>query len=63
VSPSSPSPSDEQILRKLTLPVEDRQSLRNPPMWNGSNRWFRSSNVIDVWRHRSSEEKTRRSRP
>jgi hypothetical protein len=61
VSPSSSSSScsEEQFRRQLTLPEEDRQKLANPPMWNGSNRWFRSTNVSDLWSHRSSDEKTR----
>jgi hypothetical protein len=28
-------------------------------MWNGSKRWFRSSNIIDLWDHRTPEEKRR----
>jgi hypothetical protein len=59
VSPSSTSPSNEQFRRQLTLPVEDRRNLPNPPMWNGSPRWFRSPNVIDLWLHRSPDEKMR----
>jgi hypothetical protein len=49
----------ETSLRRFSLAVEDQRSLPNPPMWNGSKRWFRSSNVIDLWNHRSSDDKKR----
>jgi hypothetical protein len=52
-------PSSEAFFRRLTLPEEDRCSLPNPPRWNGSFRWFRSPNVVDLWLYRSSAEKTR----
>jgi hypothetical protein len=56
---SSRTPSDEEFLRRFTLAEEDRRGLPNPPMWNGSRRWFRSPNVIDLWSYRSLAEKNR----
>jgi hypothetical protein len=56
---SSETPSDESYRRRFSLAEEDRRSLPNPPMWNGSYRWFRSSNVYDLWRYRSPKEKSR----
>lgn len=56
-SPSSPP--DETFRQRFSLPEEDRHNSSNPPMWNGSARWFRSPNVIDLWRCRSSAEKNR----
>jgi hypothetical protein len=55
----SASPSDEQFRRRFSLAEEERRGSAQPPMWNGSDRWFRSSNVLDLWRYRSSEEKHR----
>lgn len=55
----SASSSDEQLRRRFSLAEEDRRDSANPPMWNGSNRWFRSPNVIDLWRYRSSADKNR----
>ena len=55
--PSTPLPLNEEetLSRRLTLPVEDRP----PRPWNGSSRWFRSVNVIDLWRYRPREEQQR----
>jgi hypothetical protein len=55
----SASSSDEQFRRRFSLAEEDRRDSANPPMWNGSDRWFQSAGVIDLWRYRSSEEKKR----
>ena len=33
----------------MILPEEDRRSQLCPPQWNGSYRWFRSPNVVDLW--------------
>ena len=48
----------EEFRRRFTLCVEDRR-VQPGYMWNGSDRWFRSPNVVDLWRHRSPDEKTR----
>jgi hypothetical protein len=59
MSASPVSASDEQFRRLFSLCEEDRRGLPNPPMWNGSKRWFRSPNVVDLWNHRSPREKNR----
>jgi hypothetical protein len=46
-------------LRRFSLAVEDRQNSLNPPMWNGSKRWFRSPNVVDLWDRRTPEDRKR----
>jgi hypothetical protein len=43
--------------RTVILPEEDRRALPNPPLWNGSYRWFRSANIIDLWGYRDFEDK------
>ena len=45
--------------RKMTLPEEDRRCQLCPPQWNGSYRWFRSPNIVDLWHYRSAAEKQR----
>jgi hypothetical protein len=40
----------ETFWRRLILPVEDRPT---PETWTGSFRWFRSENVVDLWRSQS----------
>jgi hypothetical protein len=45
----------EALWRKLTLPEEDR----DPWVRHVTHRWFRSSNIVDLWHYRSSEEKAR----
>ena len=50
---------DEQFRRRFSLAEEDRRGSANSLMWNGSDRWFRSPNVIDLWRYRSSAERNR----
>ena len=50
---------DETYWRKRILPEEDRRSRPIPPLWNGSYRWFRSSNIVDLWHYRSPAEKRR----
>ena len=59
MSTSTASPSEEQFRRRFSLAEEDRRDSAKPSMWNGSHRWFRSSNVVDLWRYRSAEEKKR----
>lgn len=51
--------SDETFWQKMILPEEDRRNRPVPPLWNGSYRWFRSPNIVDLWHYRSSEEKRR----
>jgi hypothetical protein len=50
---------DETFWQKRILPEEDRRSLPIPPLWNGSYHWFRSPNIVDLWRYRSPAEKRR----
>jgi hypothetical protein len=45
----------DTIWHRLTLPEEDR----DPWMRHCTHRWFRSSNVMDLWPYRNSEEKAR----
>jgi hypothetical protein len=45
--------------RRKILPEEDRRNLVPPPLWNGSFRWFRSPNIVDLWHYRSPTEKRR----
>jgi hypothetical protein len=44
--------------RKFVFPEEDRRRLY-PEIWSGSCRWFRSPNVVELYRYRSSAEKAR----
>jgi len=44
---------DETFWRKRILPEEDRRSRPIPPLWNGSYRWFRSPNIVDLWGDRA----------
>ena len=47
---SQPQPNlGDRFWQKLILPEEDRRSRLFPPQWNGSYRWFRSANVVDLW--------------
>jgi hypothetical protein len=48
---------DESFLRKVVLPEEDRRVYGIP--WPGGYRWFRSPNVIDLWRYRSAPQRAR----
>jgi hypothetical protein len=50
---------DETFWRKRILPEEDRGSRPIPPLRNGSYRWFRSPNIVDLWHYRSPAEKRR----
>jgi hypothetical protein len=52
----------ETLWRQMILPEEDRRCQPNPPQWNGSFRWFRSANVIDLWHYRSAADKQRITR-
>jgi hypothetical protein len=44
------------FLKRMTLPVEDKP---RPLTWSGDRRWFRSSNVVDLWELRGEEERAR----
>jgi hypothetical protein len=48
---------DENFLRRLVLPEEDRSRYGIP--WLGGYRWFRSPNVIDLWLYQSSDARAR----
>ena len=49
----------DDFWQRLVLPEEDRRRLYPGMSWTGSYRWFRSPNVIDLWRYRSTAEKAR----
>ena len=51
--------SSETLWRSMILPEEDRRCQLCRPQWNGSYRWFRSPNVIDLWAYRSAADKQR----
>jgi hypothetical protein len=44
------------FLRRMSLPVEDKP---RPLRWSGGRRWFRSTNIVDLWEYRSEEERAR----
>jgi hypothetical protein len=46
---------DENFLRRLVLPEEDRARYGIP--WSGGYRWFRSPNVIPLERGRPRRQK------
>ncbi len=50
---------DDHFWQRLVLPEVDRRWLYPAMTWTGSYRWFRSTNVIDLWRYRNSVEKAR----
>ena len=50
---------DDHFWQRLVLPEEDWRRLYPAMTWTGSYRWFRSTNVIDLWRYRNSVEKAR----
>jgi hypothetical protein len=54
-----PNDDDDLFWQKLVLPEEDKQRLHIALPWTGSFRWFRSDNVIDLWRYRNAIEKAR----
>jgi hypothetical protein len=47
----------DRLWRQLVLPEEERRGQGS--LWNGSYRWFRSSNVVDLWHYRSPREQQR----
>jgi hypothetical protein len=49
----------ETFWRKMILPEEERRRQLYPPIWNGSYRWFRSPNIVDLWQYRSDVDKQR----
>jgi hypothetical protein len=50
--------ASDDDLRRWTFPEEDRALYTTAP-WQGGYRWFRSANVVDLWRYRSAAEKAR----
>ena len=59
VNKDQPNLSAGAFWQKMVLPEEDRRNQLSPPAWNGSYRWFRSPNIIDLWACRSALEKQR----
>jgi hypothetical protein len=49
----------EQFWRRCISPEEVRRNRIPPPQFNGSFRWFRSPNIIDLWVYRDPEAKAR----
>jgi hypothetical protein len=47
---------DEAFARQLTLPEEDLPlHARHPHQY----RWYRSPNIVDLWKHRSQADRMR----
>jgi hypothetical protein len=46
--------AEDDFLRKLTFPEEDRHLFTAAP-WRGGFRWFRSENVVPMERWRRKE--------
>ena len=51
--------SAEAFWARMTLPEEERRCQLCPPTWNGSYRWFRSANIVNLWNYRGVEDKRR----
>jgi hypothetical protein len=49
----------DHFWQRRVLPEEERRRLYLGMPWTGSYRWFRSPNVIDLWRYRNPVEKAR----
>jgi hypothetical protein len=47
---------DEALLRRLTLPEEDRLQRHPAVPWSGGFRWFRSANVVPIERWRRQDD-------
>jgi hypothetical protein len=47
------------VIVTTSIGGRDRRNLIPPPLWNGSFRWFRSPNIVDLWHYRSPTEKRR----
>ena len=45
------NPEDEEFLRRVVIPEEDRHHFTTTP-WRGEFRWFRAANVVPIehWR-------------
>jgi len=50
---------EERFYRRFASPEEDRCRLYPERSLSGSYRWFRSPNVVDLYRYRSTAEKAR----
>jgi hypothetical protein len=50
---------DDLFWQRFVLPEEDKRRLHLELPWSGSYRWFRSGNIIDLWRYRSPADKAR----
>jgi hypothetical protein len=46
---------DEEFLRWLVFPHEERRHLTSAP-WRGEYRWFRSANVVALERYRNKAD-------
>jgi hypothetical protein len=54
---------DEEFLRRMIFPEEDRHRFTATP-WRGGYRWFKSPNVISIERYkRAIETKTNTNPP
>jgi hypothetical protein len=58
MEPNRQPDEDDRLWQQLVLPEEDRCRLHGR-VASGPCRWFRSENVIDLWRYRGPAERTR----
>jgi hypothetical protein len=56
MSPIRRRSEDDAFWQRLVLPEEERRWIRD---WDGSYRWFRSSNVVCLEHYRSPAEMAR----
>jgi hypothetical protein len=53
------TPEDENFLRHVVFPEEDRHRFTTAP-WHGEFRWFRSANVVPLeWYRREGKREDR----
>jgi hypothetical protein len=50
---------DEEFMRSLIRPEEDRRRLHPTIPWEGGFRWFRSPNVVPIERYRQARSWSR----
>jgi len=56
MEPVKSQKQDDAFWQRLVLPEEERRWLRD---WDGSYRWFRSSNIVCLERYRDPAEMVR----
>lgn len=50
---------DEEFMRRLMWPEEDRHLFTSVP-WSGGYRWFRSPNVVPLEQYRRAKQQRQR---